>query len=61
MRRELSKIIKLLNGLKFKFAGLDYYAGGDQVISYAKDGIQIDITVPVMDGRALLSSSSETS
>jgi hypothetical protein len=45
-RRELSEIIKLLNKLKFKFVGLDDYAGGDQVISYAKDGIQIDITTP---------------
>jgi hypothetical protein len=36
-RRELSAIIKLLNKLKFKFVGLDYYAGGDQVLSYAKD------------------------
>jgi hypothetical protein len=47
-RRELSEFIKLLNKLKFKFVGLDYYAGGDEIISYAKDGIQIDITVPVM-------------
>jgi hypothetical protein len=46
MRRELSDIIKLLNKLKFKFAGLDYYAGGDQTLSYAKDGVQIDITTP---------------
>ena len=50
-RRELSTIIKLLNKLKFKFVGLDYYASGDQVLSYAKDGIQIDITAPVMDTR----------
>jgi hypothetical protein len=45
-RRELSEIIKVLNKLKFKFVGLDNYAGGDQVISYAKDGVQIDITTP---------------
>jgi hypothetical protein len=45
-RRELSDIIKVLNKLKFKFVGLDNYAGGDQVISYAKDGVQIDITTP---------------
>ena len=38
--------------LKFKFVGLDYYVGGDQVISYAKDGIQIDISLPVMDARS---------
>jgi hypothetical protein len=45
-RLELSDIIKVLNKLKFKFVGLDNYAGGDQVISYAKDGVQIDITTP---------------
>jgi hypothetical protein len=52
MRRELSEIITVLNKLKFKFVGLDNYAGGDQIISYAKDGIQIDITVPVMEARS---------
>jgi hypothetical protein len=46
VRQELSEVIKVLNKLKFKFVGLDDYAGGDQVISYAKDGIQIDITTP---------------
>jgi hypothetical protein len=46
VRRELSEIIKVLNKLKFRFVGLDYYAGGDHVLSYAKDGIQIDITTP---------------
>ena len=51
MRRELSEIITVLNKLKFKFVGLDNYAGGDQIISYAKDGIQIDITAPVMEAR----------
>jgi hypothetical protein len=45
-RLELSDLIKVLNKLKFKFVGLDNYAGGDQVISYAKDGVQIDITTP---------------
>jgi hypothetical protein len=45
-RRELSEIIKVLNKLKFKFVGLDEYVGGDQTLSYAKDGIQIDITTP---------------
>jgi hypothetical protein len=44
--REFSEIIKILNRLKFKFVGLDNYAGGDQTLSYAKDGIQIDITTP---------------
>jgi hypothetical protein len=52
MRRELSEIITVLNKLKFKFVGLDNYAGSDQIISYAKDGIQIDITVPVMEARS---------
>ena len=52
MRRELSEIITVLNKLKFKFVGLDNYAGDDQIISYAKDGIQIDITVPVMEARS---------
>ena len=52
MRRELSEIITVLNKLKFKFVGLDNYAGGDQIISYAKNGIQIDITAPVMDARS---------
>jgi hypothetical protein len=49
MRRELSEIITVLNKLKFKFVGLDNYAGGDQTISYAKNGIQIDITTPIME------------
>lgn len=53
LRLELSEIISVLNKLKFKFVGLDNYAGGDQVISYAKDGIQIDMTVPVMDARSV--------
>ena len=53
MRRELSEIINVLNKLKFKFVGLDNYAGGDQVLSYAKDEIQIDITVPVIDARSV--------
>jgi hypothetical protein len=52
-RRELSEIIMILNKLKFKFVGLDTYAGGDQILSYAKDGIQIDITAPVMDARSV--------
>ena len=52
MRRELSEIITVLNKLKFKFVGLDNYAGGDQIISYAKNGIQIDITAPVMEARS---------
>ena len=50
--RELSEIISVLNKLKFKFVGLDTYAGGDQTLSYAKDGIQIDITAPVIDARS---------
>ena len=53
MRRELSEIIKLLNKLKFKFVGLDDYAGGDQILSYAKDGVQIYITAPVIDARSV--------
>ena len=52
MRRELSEIITVLNKLKFKFVGLDNYAGGDQIISYAKNEIQIDITAPVMEARS---------
>ena len=52
MRRELSEIITVLNKLKFKFVGLDNYAGGDQIISYAKNEIQIDITAPVMEVRS---------
>jgi hypothetical protein len=51
-RRELSDIIKLLNKLKFNFVGFDEYAGGDQMLSYAKDGIQIDMTVTVIDPRS---------
>jgi hypothetical protein len=53
MRLELSEIINVLNKLKFKFVGLDNYAGGDQVLSYAKDGIQIDITAPIMEARSV--------
>jgi hypothetical protein len=53
VRRELSEIIKVLNNLKFKFVGLDEYVGGDQTLSYAKDGIQIDISVPAMDARSV--------
>ena len=39
--RELSEIISVLNKLRFKFVGLDTYAGGDQTLSYAKDGIKL--------------------
>jgi hypothetical protein len=52
-RRELSEIIKVLNKLKFNFVGFDEYVGGDQMLSYAKDGIQIDITTSVIDPRAV--------
>ena len=52
MRRDLSEIITVLNKLKFKFVGLDNYAGGDQIISYAKEEIQIDITAPVMEAHS---------
>ena len=50
--QELSEIINVLNKFKFKFVGLDNYASGDQILSYAKDGIQIDITAPVIDARS---------
>ena len=53
MRLELSEIINVLNKLKFKFVGLNNYAGGDQVLSYAKDGMQIDITAPIMEARSV--------
>ena len=39
--------------IEFKFVGLDNYADGDQVLSYAKDGIQIDITAPIMETRSV--------
>ncbi len=47
MKNDINKIQELLKALGFKLGDVDFYTDGTKVTEYYKDGIEIDITVPV--------------